>query len=146
MFNSFLRCDECGRNIVYRKNGTRFDPNLVQIKYRSGKKSVPVWAWFSASGPGDFVRIHGKLTTEKHLEILGDTLQPSLHVRFSGICVNLIQDKSPIHGANIIKNCFANNPDIELLPWPAKGADMNPIENEWGGGYCEEFVNSPTSH
>ena len=114
---------------VYRANGIRIDLNHVKIKDRSGRKSVPVWAWFSASGPGDFVRIHGNLNAKKYLEILGDMLLPSIHIRFPGIRVNLIQ--VPINGANIIKNWFANNPDIELLPWTTKGADMNPIENMW---------------
>ena len=117
---------------MYRKDGTRFNPDHVQVTDRSGRKTVAVWAWFSASGPGDFVRINGKLNAEKYLEILGDTLLPSIHIRFPGIRVKFIQDKSPIHGANIIKSWFANNPDIELLPWPAKGADINPIENVWG--------------
>jgi hypothetical protein len=46
----------------------------VQVKDRSRRKSVPLWAWFSASDAGDFVRIHGKFTSEKYLEILGDIL------------------------------------------------------------------------
>ena len=65
MLYYFLSCDEFGRVFVYRTNRTRLDLNHVQIKDRCGKKSVPVWAWFSVSGPGDFVRIHGKLTAEK---------------------------------------------------------------------------------
>jgi hypothetical protein len=117
---------------VYRRDGTRFNPDHVQVTDRSGRKTVAVWAWFSASGPGDFVRINGKLNAEKYLEILGDTLLPSIHIRFPRIRVKFIQDKSPIHGENIIKSWFAYNPDIELLPWPAKGADINPIENVWG--------------
>ena len=126
------RSDECGRVFVYRRDGTRFDKYHVQIKDRSGRKSVPVFAWFSASGAGDFVRIHGTFTAEKYLEILGDTVLPSVHIRFPGIRVPFVHDKSPIHGANIIKYWFEGNPDLELLPWPAKGADMNPIENVWG--------------
>lgn len=92
---------------------------------------MPVWAWFSASGAGDFVlkwEIHGR----KYLEILGDTLTSSVHIRFPGLRVQFIQDKCPIHGANIIKYWFHNNPDLELLPWPTKGVDLNPIENVWG--------------
>ena len=76
------RSDECGRVFVYRRDGTRFDKNHVQIKDRSGRKSVPVFAWFSASGAGDFVRIHGTFTAEKYLEILGDTVLPSVHIRY----------------------------------------------------------------
>jgi hypothetical protein len=41
--------------------------------------------------------------------------------------IPFIQDKSPIHGANIIKYWFENNPHFDLLPWPAKGADLYPI-------------------
>lgn len=58
-----IRSDECGRVFVYRRDGTRFDNNHVQITDRSGWKSVPVWAWFSASGAEDFVlkwEIHGR--------------------------------------------------------------------------------------
>ena len=46
--------------------------------------------------------------------------------------VPLVQDKSPIHGDNIIKYWFEQNPKLGPLPWPAKGADLNPIENVWG--------------
>jgi DDE superfamily endonuclease len=117
---------------VYRRNGTRFEENHIQVQDRSGRKTVPVWAWFSASGAGYFVRIEGKLNADKYINILGDILLPSIHLRFPGICVKFIQDKSPIHGANVIKHWFAEQLEIELLPWPAKGADLNPIENVWG--------------
>ena len=46
-----------------------------------------------------------------------------------GMRVPFVQDKSPIHGANIIKYWFEQNPELDPLPWPAKGADVNPIEN-----------------
>jgi hypothetical protein len=32
----------------------------------------------------------------------------------------------------VVQAWFRQHPEIELLPWPPKGADMNPIENVWG--------------
>jgi len=76
------RSDECGRVFVYRKNGTRFDADHIQIKDTSGRMTVPVWGWFSAGGAGDFVRIAGKFNKEKYLEILQNVLLPSIQARF----------------------------------------------------------------
>ena len=69
-----FRSDECGRGFGYRTNGKfmtfHFDESHIQVKDRSGRKTVPVWKWFSASGAGDFVRIDDKLKAEKYLNIL----------------------------------------------------------------------------
>ena len=31
----------------------------------------------------------------------------------------------------MVRAWFQEHPEIELLPWPKKGADLNPIENVW---------------
>ena len=46
--------------------------------------------------------------------------------------VKFIQDNSPIHKAIVVRQWFREHPNIQVLPWPPKGADMNPIENVWG--------------
>ena len=33
--------------------------------------------------------------------------------------------------SRVVKAWFRQHSEIELLPWPPKGADMNPIENVW---------------
>ena len=126
------RSDECGRVFVYRKNGTRFDADHIQIKDTSGRMTVPVWGWFSAGGAGDFVRIAGKFNKEKYLEILQNVLLPSIQARFPNQQVRFIHDLSPIHQAIVIRSWFREHPEIAALPWPPKGADLNPIENHWG--------------
>ncbi len=63
------RSDECGRIFVYRKDETRFDKDHVQVTNSSGRKTVPVWAWFSAEGGLDFVSTNGWFIKEKYLEI-----------------------------------------------------------------------------
>lgn len=126
------RSDECGRIFVYRRDGTRFDKNHFQVTHQSGRKTVPVWAWFSASGAGDFVQIDGRFVKEKYLDILNNILLPSIERRFPNRRVKFIQDNSPIHKAIVVRQWFREHPNIQVLPWPPKGADMNPIENVWG--------------
>ena len=98
---------------------------------RSGRKSVPVWAWFSFEGAGAIHRITGRLTSEKYIQILDDVLLPTAWARFGLGPIRFIQDRSPIHTSHSVRDWFADRPEFELLPWPSKGADLNPIENLW---------------
>ena len=128
----YVRSDECGRIFCYRENGTRFHKDHVQVKDGSGRKTVPVWAFFSADGPGTFVRINGRLNSVKYIYILENYLLPAIRQRFQGRRMKFVQDLSPIHTSRAVRAWFNAHPEIELLPWPAKGADLNPIENIWG--------------
>ena len=127
----FCSSDECGRVFVYRQDGTRFEDGHVQIYDRSGRKTVPVWASFSSAGPGPFVKIAGRFVKEKYLDILNDHLLPFVQERFGQNRVNFVHDHSPIHKANVIKTWFDEHPQINALPWPPKGADLNLIDNVW---------------
>lgn len=62
-----FRSNECGRVFAYRKNGTRFDSNHIQVCDTSGRKTVCVWGWFSGSDAGDFIRLEGTFNQEKYL-------------------------------------------------------------------------------
>lgn len=43
-----------------------------------------------------------------------------------------VQDLSSIHTSNMVLDWFQEEGvSFGLLPWPPKGADMNPIENVW---------------
>lgn len=43
-----------------------------------------------------------------------------------------MQDNCSIHTARIVRTWFEEQADIELLHWPSKSCDLNPIENVWG--------------
>lgn len=45
--------------------------------------------------------------------------------------MNFVQDLSTIYTSRAVKVWFKNPPEIELLPWPPKGEDFNPIEKIW---------------
>ena len=127
----FNRLEECGRQFVYRTNGTRFHPCHTQTLKRSGRKSVPVWAWFSSQGAGAVHRIDGRLTAEKYISILDDVLLPTAWARLGLGPIRFVQFRSPIHTSHAVTAWFADHPEFELLPWPPKEADLNPIENLW---------------
>lgn len=116
---------------VYRTNGTRFQPGHTQTIQRSGRKSIPVWAWFSAEGAGAIHKFTGRLTGEKYVQILEDVLVPSAYARFGLGPIRFVQDRSPIHTSRVVTEWFEDHQEFDLLPWPAKGSDLNPIENLW---------------
>ena len=116
---------------MYRRNGTRFQPGHTRSLKRSGRKTVPVWAWMSGDGAGEIHRINGRLNGEQYIDVLENSLIPSAYARYGLGPIRFVQDRSPIHTCNVVQEWFEQHPEIELIPWPAKGADFNPIENVW---------------
>lgn len=127
----FSRSQECGRSFVYRTNGTKFQPGHIQTVKRSGRQSASVWAWFSSEGAGEIHRIDGRMTAEKYVDMLDNVLLPTAWARFGLGPIRFVQDLSPIHTSKVVREWFLEHPEFEVLPWPPKGADLNPIENLW---------------
>ena len=82
---------------------------------------------------GELTHIEGRFTAAKYIEIIEECFLPSL--RDSPYPFNcqivFVHDKCPIHTARIVQRWFMEHPNLELLNWPSKGCDMNPIENIW---------------
>ncbi|EFX73922.1 hypothetical protein DAPPUDRAFT_324874 [Daphnia pulex] len=75
------------------------------------------------------------VSLQKNISVLEDHLVPSAWARFGATAddpVPFVQDKSSIHMSHIVMDWFEDEgKEFELLPWPPKGADFNPIENIW---------------
>lgn len=100
-------------------------------------------------GVGDQIRIEGRFTAAKYLQILDEFLLPSLRRHFPDRERPLIyvQDRSPIHMARAVREWFVNHRhELTTLEWPPKGCDCNPIENVWGylvNGWDKERERNP---
>lgn len=106
--------------------------NIAEIK-KCGRRTVSFWGWMWGYGPGELVKIEGQLTGLKYIEILENVLLPT--VRKMAIPEPLpfkyVQDNSSVHQCKVVKDWFKDHPEIEVIDWPTKGCDMNPIEHLW---------------
>lgn len=101
---------------------------------RSGHVTCNVWGWVSKHGVGDVFKIEGRFTAAKYIEVLQECFLPSLRERdypFLAGPILFIQDRCPVHTANVVRQWFDRQDNLQLLDWPSKGADMNVIEHVW---------------
>ena len=97
--------------------------------------TVNVWGWMSVHGVGDIHQIEGRFNAQTYVEILNNFFLPSFAARnnpFPPAPVYFVHDRCPVHQARVVQDWFQQHPQFQLLPWPSKGADCNPIENLWG--------------
>ncbi|KAK3867730.1 hypothetical protein Pcinc_026833 [Petrolisthes cinctipes] len=84
---------------------TRYDRRNIFEEARSGHVTVKVWGWIFIHGMGDIVRIEGRFTAAKCLEILENFFIPSLQQRnhpFPPGPIIYVQDRCPIHTAHTV--------------------------------------------
>lgn len=95
-----------------------------------GGQSVMIWGGISAKGKTELAFLTGRQDTSKYILTLEKYLLPFGNQIHSGNYI-FQQDNASIHVSTQAKTWFASM-NLDILEWPAKSPDLNPIENAWG--------------
>ncbi|GFY35524.1 DUF4817 domain-containing protein [Trichonephila clavipes] len=121
---------DCRRQLIWRESGTVYRPENIQEKDRYPTCSIMVWAGIMINGR---TRLHvvanGTMTGQRYID---EVLLP--HVRlFRGAVGDkfvFMDDNATCHRTLAVQDCL-DSEGIQRLVWPARSADLNPIENVW---------------
>lgn len=109
---------------------SRYDRQNIYETARSGHVTCNMWGWIFLHGVGELAEIDGRFNSEKYIELLEEVFLPSVRsyaLPFPETII-VMQDNCPIHTSRVVTRWFQDQNHLEVLPWPSKACDLNPIE------------------
>lgn len=93
---------------------------------QNGGDSIMVWGGFSANGMIALAILEGNQDSDKYIQTLSDYLMPLVD-ELHGKEWIFMQDGASILGPTRRK--WLSEAQVNVMDWPAKSPDLNPIEN-----------------
>lgn len=126
----FEVCVGDSRSRVIRQKNEAYHPDCLKRKVKF-VSSVMVWGSMSARGVGKLHFIDGLVNTTKYLNILEESLLPTMEETLvSGEEFIFQQDGASCHTSKTALKWFSDN-TIPLLEWVSSSPDLSPIETLW---------------
>ncbi|GFX36280.1 transposable element Tcb1 transposase [Trichonephila clavipes] len=117
-----------GRIRVWRHRGERMLNSCVMHRHTGSASGIMVCGGIGYHSRTPLVCISGTLNSQRYIS---EVLEPVVFPYLQGLAIAIFQQESARpHVACIVQRVFVNQ-QIEVLPLPARSADLSPIGNMW---------------